>query len=187
MISTVLKEHMSGQTFRVHGNKGNLYFSHNRDLVISFIWDFAKIHAENLPDREVLRLPHYLNIQEVFCYYKENVNAENQVKERSFYDIFKTKFGDASRVDNFLPRIIFLPSNTHPVCSECDRISTLRKSAQSESDTLLALSRKKQHLLQVRRQYLQFCYRRELAIRYPADYLHIGKQISIYCHCFPDF
>ena len=175
MIETCIKEHLAGQIFHIHGNKGGLYSSQKRDFAISFIHNFAQIHAENLPDREVLRLPHYLNIKELFCYYKDNVALEIQVKERNFYDIMKHYFCDVSRLDVGLPRITFMPANTHPMCSECDQINTMKKTAKNESDLLYALSRKKQHLLKVRRQYLQFCYRREMAIRFPADYLHIGK------------
>ena len=175
MIETCIKEHLAGQTFNIHGNKGSFYYSRNRDFAISFILDFAKMHAENLPDREVLRLPHYLNIKELFCYYKDNMSPQNQVKERNFYDIMKNYFCDVSRLDVGLPRITFMPANTHPQCSECYQINNLKKKAKNESDLMYALSRKKQHLLKVRRQYLQFCYRREMAIRFPADYLHIGE------------
>ena len=127
-----------------------------------------------MPDRIVLRLPHYLNIKEIYCYYKSSVPVHLQLVERTFYDVFKTSFGDASRLDDFLPRIIFLPSNTHPMCNECYRITNLRKTVKTESEMIYALSCKKTHLLRVRRMYLQFCYRRELAIRFPSDYLHIG-------------
>ena len=67
MIETCIEEHLAGQTFNIHGNKGSFYSCQNRDLAISFILNFAKMHAENMPDREVLRLPHYLNIRELFC------------------------------------------------------------------------------------------------------------------------
>ena len=175
MIKTVLEDHLAGQTRHIHGNKGLLYASQKRDHGIGFVNNFSRMHAENLPDRTVLRLPHYLNIQEIYCYYKENVAAELQLKERSFYELFKKHFGDPSRKDDYLPRIIFMSSNTHPVCSECDRLTRLRKSAKSESEVQYALSCKTCHVLKVRRQYLQFVYRRELAARFPGDYLHIGK------------
>ena len=67
MIETCIKDHLAGKTFNIHGNKGSFYSCQNRDLAISFILNFAKMHAENMPDREVLRLPHYLNIRELFC------------------------------------------------------------------------------------------------------------------------
>ena len=174
MVRTVKHEHLSGQTFVIHGNKGKFYGSNKKDFAIGFITNFAKIHAENMPDRIVLRLPHYLNIKEIYCYYKSSVPVHLQLVERTFYDVFKTCFGDASRLDDFLPRIIFLPSNTHPMCNECYRITNLRKTVKTESEMIYALSCKKTHLLRVRRMYLQFCYRRELAIRFPSDYLHIG-------------
>ena len=177
MVKTVLEEHRAGQTKVIHGNKGMLHASQKRDYGIGFVSNFARMHAENLPDRTVLRLPHYLNIQEIYCYYKETVSAELQLKERSFYDMFKTNFGDPSRRDDYLPRIIFMSSNTHPVCAECDRLSRLRKAAKSDSEVQYALSCKTCHVFQVRRQYLQFVYRRELAARFPGDYLHIGKII----------
>ena len=180
MIGQVVKEHLAGQTFVVHGNKGLLYGSQKRDFAIGFVHNFAKMHAENMPDRTVLRLPHYLNIQELYCYYKDNVTKDLLIAERSFYDMFKKSFGDAYRMDEFLPRIVFLPANSHPVCCECDRLSSLRKASKSESEMMYAVNCKKQHLLKVRRQYLQFSYRRELAVRFPGEYLHIGKQN--YCH-----
>ena len=174
MLRKVTSEHLAGQTFHIHGNAGNIYNSNKRDFAISFVLNFAKIHAENLPDRQVLRLPHYLNIKEIFSYYQQNVSKDLHLKERSFYETFKKTFGDSSRSDDFLPRIIFMPYNTHPICSTCDHIGNLRKTAKNESELNYALNCKKQHLLKVRRQYLQFCYRRELAIRFPGDYLHIG-------------
>ena len=182
MVGQVVKEHLAGQTFVVHGNKGLLYGSQKRDFAIGFVHNFAKLHAENMPDRTVLRLPHYLNIQELYCYYKDNVTKDLLIAERSFYDMFKKSFGDAYREDDFLPRIVFLPANSHPVCSECDRLSSLRKASKSESEMIYAMNCKKQHLLKVRRMYLQFSYRRELAIRFPGEYLHIGKHSYFHQH-----
>ena len=175
MLRTCIKEHLANKVFHVHGNLGNMYSSNNRDGAISFILSFAQMHSENLPDKTVLQLPHYLNIKELYSYYTENTPQEVRVKERSFYQIFKSYFGDVSRLDHGLPRITFNSANTHPVCVECDEIKTLKRSAKHESHLLYAQSRQRQHLSWVRRQYLQFTYRQELAKRFSADYLHIGR------------
>ena len=169
MIHTVCSEYEAGKSIVCHGNKGAIYGKDKRDVMISFTQQFAQ-----LPDRTVLRLPAYLNIREIFVNYKETIAEERQVKERSFYQIFKESFGDSSRLLSFLPRIVFLPMHTHPVCTECDRINTMRQKAKNESEKLYAESRKRRHMLEIRRKYLNFTYRRELAVRYPNDVLHIG-------------
>ena len=174
MISKVCSEYEAGISNFCHGNKGAFYEKDKREIMIAFTHQFAQVFAENLPDRTVLRLPAYLNIKEIFANYKENTPEEKQVKERSFYQIFKECFGDSNRLLSFLPRIIFLPMHTHPVCSECDRINTLRHTAKNESDKFYAESRKRRHMIEIRRKYLNFTYRRELAGRYPNDVLHIG-------------
>ena len=88
--------------------------------------------------------------------------------------IFKKCFSDSHRLYDWLPRIVFLPSSSHPVCNECSLISDLRKLAKSEFDAHYAEGRKRSHMLYIRRKYLLYCYRRDLPIRYPQDYLHLS-------------
>ena len=174
MLDKVIAEFQSGKVNYVHGNKGVCYDKRKRDIMISFTHQFAQDFAENLPDRTVLQLPSYLNIKEIFINYTESVKVEDQVSERSFYYIFKNTFGDNNRTLEFLPRIVFLPRHTHPKCNECDRINVLRQTAKTEVEKMHAESLKRRHMINIRRKYLNFTYRRELASRYPSDYLHIG-------------
>ena len=46
--------------------------------------------------------------------------------------------------------------------------------AKNESDILYANERKRKHLLEMREKFLQFCDRREQAVRYPDDFLHLN-------------
>ena len=174
LIKKVLLEHQSGTIRFIHGNKGNLYESPGRDRTIAFIVKFAEVFSENLPDRSCLRLPSYLNIKCIFNFYCERTDVLRRVSERSFYSIFKSFFGDPSRQLSSLPRIVFQPFHTHPVCVVCSRIGDLRKTVKNESEAKYAEMRKKAHMLEIRKKYLQFATRRELAIRYSADYLHLG-------------
>ena len=174
LVRKVLLEHQSGFSRFIHGNQGNLYDSPDRDRTIAFISKFAEVFSENLPDRSCLRLPSYLNIKCIFDHYCERTAPENRVSERSFYSIFKTYFGDTSRPISSLPRIVFQPYHTHPVCVLCSRISDLRKTAKSESEAKYAESRKRAHMMEIRQKYIKFSGRRELGIRYSSDYLHLG-------------
>ena len=174
MISTVIKEYSKDQEIHVHGNKGLMYDSHKKDRAISFITHFAQVHSENLPDRSCLRLPSYLTVKAVYNHYCEGVTDSERVAERTFYNIFQKCFSEPNRNLQFLPRVTFLAAHTHPVCNECAVISDLRKSAKSESDGVYAESRKRSHMLDIRRRFLKFTYRRELTVRYPASYLHIN-------------
>ena len=175
MLEKVSSEFKAGKVNFVHGNKGVFYEKRKRDIMISYTHQFAQTMAENLPDKDVLRLPSYLNIKEIYVNYKENTNVEDQVTEKSFYYIFKQTFGDSNRLlACSLPRIVFMPRHTHPVCNDCDKINSLRQSAKTIPEKLHAESMKKRHMLDVRRKYLNFTYRRELSVRYPHDYLHIG-------------
>ena len=174
LLGKVLLEHQSGITGFIHGNQGNLYVSPDRDHTIAFIIKFAEVHSENLPDRSCLRLPSYLNIKCIFNYYCERTDVQKRVSERSFYSIFKTYFGDTNRQLSSLPRIVFQPFHTHPVCVTCSRLSDLRKTVKNESEAKYAEVRKKTHMLEIRQKYIKFATRRELAIRYSEDYLHLG-------------
>ena len=174
LVQKVFSEHLSGYVRHIHGNFGNLYSTKNKNTAIAFILHFAKCHSENLPDKSCLRLPSYLNIKTIFANYKENTKTVNQVSEREFYLIFQKVFGQPKRLYDWLPRITFMPDSSHPVCNECALISDLRKLAKTESERHYAEGRKRNHLLYIRRKYLLYCYRRELALRYPSDYLHLS-------------
>ena len=174
LLKRVLLEHQSGSTRFIHGNKGNLYASPKRDDAIAFIVKFAEVFSENLPDRSCLQLPSYLNIKAIFNYYCERIGAQRRVSEREFYSIFKSYFGDPDRLLSSLPRIVFQAFHTHPVCAMCSRISDLRRTVKSEAEAKYAELRKKEHMIEIRKKYVQFATRRELSIRYSDEYLHIG-------------
>ena len=174
MLMTVIKEFKAGITQNIHGNKGNKYTVSKTDVCIAWIKHFSEVHCENLPDRMCLRLPSYLNIISLYTMYDEQTSEDLKVKMREFYKIFKTNFHDIKRVNIFLPRVIFLSANTHPVCNECATISNMRKCVKNESDRIYAESRKRLHMVNVRRKYLGFRNRMELAVRYPGDYLHVN-------------
>jgi hypothetical protein len=175
LLKTVVSEHKKGQTKFIHGNQGNLYSSPRRDAAIAFIHHIAEVHSENLPDRSCLQLPNYLDIKTLFEIYLERTEQHKErVGEREFYLIFNMYFGDSSRLIDSLPRIVFQPYHTHPVCNICCRINDLRKRVKHEADAKYAETRKRMHMLEIRRKYLKFTNRRELPLRYPEDYLHIG-------------
>ena len=175
LLKTVVSEHKKGQTKFMHGNRGNLYSSQRRDAAIAFIHHFSKMHCENLPDRNCLQLPSYLDIKTLFGIYLERTkNPEERLGEREFYMIFNSFFGNSSRMLDSLPRIVFQPYHTHPVCNSCSRINDLRKRVNTEADAKYAETRKRMHMCEIRRKYLKFTIRRELPLRYPADYIHIG-------------
>ena len=174
LLKTVLLEHQQGSSRFIHGNKGNLYASPKRDETIAFIVKFAEVFSENLPDRSCLRLPSYLNIKSIFDHYCDRTAVERRVSEREFYSIFKLFFGDNNREPSSLPRIVFQPFHTHPICVVCSRISDLRRTVKNESEAKYAENRKKTHMLEIRSKYLQFATRRELSIRYSSDVLHLG-------------
>ena len=174
LVRSVFSEHLAGITRHVHGNLGNFYQTQGKDAAIAFIVHFSKCHSENLPDKSCLRLPSYLNVKTIFENYCERTPKHNQVSEREFYLIFQKCFSQPHRMYDWLPRVVFLPSSSHPVCNECALISDLRKQAKSEAETIYAEGRKRNHMLFIRRKYLLYCYRRELPIRYPCDYLHIS-------------
>ena len=174
MVSQVVKEHNSGKTRFVHGNSGNLYISCKRSKAVAFILNFVRTHCENLPDKEVMRLPSYLNVNEIYKNYTETVPKMLQLKERSFYHVFKIHFKDVSRLPVGLPRVTFMAKHSHPVCVECDQVNTLCKVAKNESDIIYANERKKKHMLEMKEKFLQFCDRREQAVRFPEDFLHLN-------------
>ena len=175
LLKTVVSEHKKGQTKFVHGNRGNLYSSQRRDAAIAFIHHFSQTHCENLPDRNCLQLPSYLDIKTMFGIYLERTkNPEERLGEREFYFIFNSFFGNSSRMLDSLPRIVFQPYHTHPVCNSCSRINDLRKRVNTEADAKYVETRKRMHMCEIRRKYLKFTIRRELPLRYPEDYLHIG-------------
>ena len=174
LINKIEKEHKAGIVSFTHGNSGNLYSSPLRDKAIAFILQFAKVFSENLPDRECLRLPSYITKKFIYNQYKEQYKNEKIVSESAFYSNFKAFFGDNYRFSTTLPRIIFLPRHSHPVCTHCDRLSHLKANARNKNEVDYALSRKKKHMNEIRDKYLKFCDRRESSIRYPSDYLHVG-------------
>ena len=179
LLKRVVAEHNKGQQKFIHGNFGNLYASPRRDSAIAFIQHFAEVHSENLPDRSCLRLPSYLNVRSLYELYMESTESqtENRIGEREFYSIFKTYFGDPHRLIQSLPRVVFQSFHTHPVCNLCSRINDLRKKVKSESDAKYVETRKRMHMLEIRRKYLRFTNRRDLPLRYPSDYLHIGIDV----------
>ena len=139
-----------GKTRFVHNNNGSFYLSERRDRAISFIEQYAKIHCENMPDRSVMRLPSYMNINMVYLNYVDSVPKELLLEKRSFYRVFNTIFGAVHRIPLDKQRITFLPKHTHPVCSECARIQDLCNGARLESDRIYAEQRKKSHLIEIR-------------------------------------
>ena len=174
IIRKVFNEHAAGIEKFHHGNVGNLYCTNKKDNAIAFILHFAQCHSENLPDRSCLRLPSYLTVKFIFEHYCEKVAKDNQVGSREFYLIFDQVFGRPKRLYDWLPRITFLSPSSHPVCNECCLISDLRKKAKSESEAQYAEGRKRSHMLYIRRKYLLYCYRCELPVRYPDDYLSLA-------------
>ena len=174
LLNTVLKEFEGGQRKYCHGNHGNDYMKPKRDSAIAFIHHFALVHCENLPDKSVLQMPSYMTIQTIYENYKEATLLHMQEGEREFYKIFHSYFGGPQRLNDFLPRVVFLPKSTHPICNECATISDLRKKASSTEEENYAVSRKRFHLVEIRRKYLNFTYRRDLPLRLPDEYLHIG-------------
>ena len=176
LIKKVISEHKQGQQKFIHGNKGNLYSSPRRDTAISFIHHFAQVHSENLPDRSCLRLPSYLSIKTLFDLYLESTQFQQDVRvgEREFYSIFKMYFGDTHRMLSTLPRVVFQSFHTHPVCSICCRLNDMRKKVKNESEAEYAESRKRKHMVEIRKKYVNYTNRRDLAIRFPGDYLHIA-------------
>ena len=82
--------------------------------------------------------------------------------------------GDVHREPLGQPRIVFIPSHSHPICTECDRLSTMCKKAKTESERNYAEKRKRVHMLEIRQKYLQCCERKELAVRFPDTYLHLS-------------
>ena len=174
LLDTVLKENKEGKVRFVHGNKGNVYRSLRRDSAVAFIHSFAEVHCENLPDRHYLQLPSYLNIGTLFRIYVERFTvADERLGEREFYHVFNQYFGSTKRVDESLPVIIFQSYNTHPKCNVCAKISDLRKRAKNETEANYVDSRMREHMVEMRRKYLKFSSRIELAVRYPEDYLHL--------------
>ena len=174
LIKKVFNEHLSGIINAPHGNLGNVYLCEKRDRAIAFISHFAQRHSENLPDKQVLRLPSYLNVKEIFINYKESVPTKSQLKERGFYMVFKKYFSDVARPPIGLSRVTFMPRHSHPICNECDQINTLKKVAKNENEVLYANERKRTHMNEMKEKYVQFCERRELAVLFPLDYLHIN-------------
>ena len=174
IIRTVFNEHAAGIEKFQHGNVGNFYCTHKKDNAIAFILHFAQCHSENLPDRSCLRLPSYLTVKFLYEHYCEKVAQDNQVGSREFYLIFDKTFGRSKRLYDWLPRITFLSPSSHPVCNECCLISDLRKKATTESEAQYAEGRKRIHMLYIRRKYLLYCYRCELPVRYPDDYLSLA-------------
>ena len=173
MMKKVLNEHKYGQIEYYHNNKGSFQCSEKRDRIITFIESFARCHSENLPDKNVLRLPSYMNVATIYESYKASVHEQEQLSERTFYHIFQTIFGNPFRIDLDKPRITFLSKHTHPVCTECAKIQVLCQVAKSSSDQAYAENRKKSHLLEIRKKYLKCCERKELSIRFPDDYLYL--------------
>ena len=171
IVRTIFNEHVSGVKQYKHGNSGSVYSSGKRDKAIAFILHFAECHSENLPDRKCLQLPSYLTIKFIYEQYRESVDPSYALQSRDFYLIFEQAFGRVNRLYDWLPRIVFQSPSTHPVCNECDLISHLRKKAKTEAEANYAETRKRMHMLYVRRKYLLFCYRCELPIRYPEGYL----------------
>ena len=127
LINKVVKEHKLGQIKFCHANQGNIYYSEKRDRAVAFIQNFARIHCENLPDQDTMRLPSYMNVTTIFNNYSESVPKEILLKERSFAHVFKTIFGNAHRESLGQPRITFLPCHSHPICTECAKISDVCK------------------------------------------------------------
>ena len=174
MVKKVVDEHLRGHIRFHHGNEGNLYFSERQNTAISFIKNFARCHCENLPDRQIMRLPSYLNVKAIYVNYTENIPAGIQLKERSFSHVFQTVFGDVYREQLGQPRITFLPRHSHPICVECDRLSTMCKNVKTESDRNYAEKRKRAHMLEIRQKYLLCCENKELSKRFPEDYLYLS-------------
>ena len=174
ILATVISEHKEGKLKYKPSNIGTLYRTDKKDKVIAMILHFSKTQCENLPDRQMLQLPLYMTVNTIFKYYEENCSKEMQVGEREFYRIFKTCFANPSRVYPFLPRVVFQPKNSHPKCNECRKLYDLKVKYQNqELDRTHIESLQKIHQMAVRRKYMNFTYRRELAVRQPKDYLHV--------------
>lgn len=173
LVNKVVEEHQRGFNQFYHGNRGIFYHREKRDRAIAYIDSFSKIHCENLPDRDVRRLPSYMNIGTIFLNYTENVPEALQLNVRSFYGVFETYFGNKYRRPLDLPRITFQPRHSHPICSECALLQSLCQRAKSESELLYAEKRKRAHMDEVRKKYLKVCERKELAIQFPEDYLFL--------------
>ena len=174
MIRTVFSEHAAGFARFQHGNVGNFYSTPKKDNAIAFILHFAQCHSENLPDRTCLRLPSYLTVKFIYEHYCEKVAKENQIGCREFYLVFNKVFAQSKRLYDWLPRITFQSPSSHPVCNECCLINDLRRKSKTESEAHYAEGRKRNHMLYIRRKYLLYCYRSELTVRYPQDYLSLA-------------
>ena len=182
LVTLVLKESKEGKTIHQHKNLGSKYYSPMKDQAVAFIEQFATVHAENLPDRSVLKMPKYMSIRLIYNYYCENTQMSEQVSEKAFYRIFQDNFAAPNRENPSLPRIVFMSNNSHPVCTDCTRIDDSRKKAKLEQDLKHAERLMREHLLEIRRKYIKFENRKELARRFPLTYLHIGNLITIiYC------
>ena len=173
MLKTVLKEHRQGQVKYHHSNQGTFHYSVKRDRAIAFIESFARCHCENLPDRKVMRLPSYMDVATIYQAYKEAVPFQNQLSERGFYHIFQTVFGKPFRDNLDKPRITFQSRHTHPVCTDCAKIQVICQGVKSATEQVYAESRKKSHMLEVKKKYLKVCERKELSIRFPDDFLYL--------------
>ena len=133
--------------------------------------NFADIFGQAAPDEDVIVLPAFLSIRDLFDVYK-NEAEEPKVKCSTFYYLFKKCFG-WDRADKTKPHIRLSAWSTHSKCDQCIALSRYQRNCKTQESLAHAKSLKMAHkeVYGGARLYIESL--RHLALDYPHTQLFI--------------
>ena len=181
IINQVLSDFEEGLVRYEHGNDGTFQWGTAATGFFCWMRSFADIYGQSAPDEEVLVLPSFLTIKDLFEIYKEEAE-EPKIKCSTFYSLFKKCFG-WNRVDRTLPQIRLSAWSTHSKCDQCIALNRYKRSCRTEESISQAKSLKMAHKECYGKARMYIESRRHLALNFPSSRLFIQiDDMGVYCY-----
>jgi hypothetical protein len=172
IVKTVVENFHAGIELFEHGNKGCLKLETPAAVkAICWIKAFSEAYGQYSPEDNLTVLSYWLNKQSLFHMYLDETNGPH-VKQSSFYELFKSKFGP-SRVDQTLPWVRISKFSTHSVCSTCVLLNQNIKQCKTEIELEQAKSLKNNHRMNFGLARRKIEEVKQSALSFPSDHLFL--------------
>jgi hypothetical protein len=171
IVNDVMDAYGTGLDKFEHGNSGGVRLAPASINLICWMKSFSNLYGQAAPDEEIIILPNFLTIKDLFEIYEDEAEAP-KVKESTFYRLLENYFGH-SRDDRTLPCIKIRANSTHSRCDQCIALGSFQRSSKTEEQLALAKSLKMAHKRCYGAARIFIEEQRHLAINHPESRLFI--------------
>ena len=148
---------------------------------ISWFQLFAKSYGQDAPDEELITLPSFLTMKNIWQLYKEECfDPSDEVGYSTVVKLIRNHFGP-SRSNRTLPRVRFSANSTHSKCDICSDLNIYQRSAKTQQQIDFVRALKYKHKQRYGCQRIQIEALRNVSQRMPED------QMSVYMDGMDNF